>query len=66
MAIAMIYPEAAKLKLLGSGSLVSKELTGVYLSQARTVLHWAPELADPVLAGADPLDRAYEAIPKSG
>jgi hypothetical protein len=29
------------------------------LNQARTVLRWAPELADNVLSGAESLDRAY-------
>ena len=51
MAVAMIYPEPEK-GGRGKNSSVSKEFSGVYLSQARTVLKWAPELADAVPSGA--------------
>lgn len=61
MAVAMIYPEPKR----GVHSRL-KNSTGDfdkgYLSHARTVLHWAPELADAVLAGAEPLDRAYAEV----
>lgn len=51
MAVARIYPEGRQGKR-GATSSVSKEVSSVYLSQARTVLRWAPELADGVLSGA--------------
>ena len=50
MAVAKIYPEPEK---GGRGktanSVIPTELTSGYLSHARTVLKWAPELADQVL-----------------
>lgn len=49
MAVAMIYPEPEKLKRKGSGSLQNKELSGGYLSKARTIIEWEPGLADNVL-----------------
>ncbi|MCX2972991.1 hypothetical protein EYC87_05255 [Halieaceae bacterium IMCC8485] len=57
MAVAMMYPEGQQgkkdniAKLLGSGE---------YLRQARTVLKYAPEYTDAVLAGAKSLSEAYE------
>src|ERR1035438_5099514 len=54
MAVAMMYPEPAKTKRKGSGSLDSKELgiSGARLSQARTVLAYSTDLARAVLAGS--------------
>lgn len=61
MAVAMIYPEPAKVKRKGSGSLESKELgfSSAMLSQARTVLSFSRPLAQSVLAGM-PLAEAYK------
>ena len=60
----MIYPEPAKLRRKGSGSVVSTEqgFSAERLSRARTVLASAPDLARGVLAGSEPLDRAYETV----
>jgi hypothetical protein len=55
----MIFPEPEKLKRKGSGSLEIKELNDGRMSYARTVLRWAPELADAVVSGAETLDKAY-------
>jgi hypothetical protein len=66
MVVAMIYPEPTKVKRSGSSNL--EDQTGVargYVSMARAVLKWGKELADPVLAGAETLDRGYEIIWKS-
>ncbi len=60
MAVAKIYPEAAKVKRKDSGSLNIKELNGSYISQARTVLKHLPDLADNVLSGGIALANAYE------
>lgn len=61
VATAMLYPDPATLKRIGSGSLETKDqISGGYVSKARTILRWAPELADVVLAGAIGLDAAYE------
>jgi hypothetical protein len=53
MATAMIYPGTEQGKK--SASLRIKEVNGGYLSQARIVRKWAPELAQAVLAGAQSL-----------
>jgi ParB-like nuclease domain len=58
MAVAKLYPDPATLKRKGSvknTELVSTE----YVSHARTVLRWVPELADLVMAGTKPLNEAY-------
>jgi len=60
MWVALIFPEPTKYKRGGADSSVSEELTGARLSYARTVLRWAPELAEGVVAGAESLDKAYE------
>jgi len=59
MAVAMIYPKPEQGVRKGTTSVIPTEVTGGYLSHARTVLQWAKELAEPVLAGAESLDRAY-------
>jgi hypothetical protein len=66
MAVAMMYPEPAKTKRKGSGSLESKELgiSGARLSQARTVLAYSTDLARAVLAGSIVLDAAYDEAKK--
>lgn len=66
MAVAMIYPEAAKLKRNGSGSVLNTELSTSNVSHARTVLKWAPDLAQGVLSGAQPLNDAYEIAHERG
>jgi hypothetical protein len=50
MALAMIYPEAAKMKRKGAGSLETEELkfSSGRLSQARTILRHSAALADDV------------------
>lgn len=58
MAVAMIYPEPEK-GGRGNKSSVSEEFSGTRVSMARTVLKWAPEMAEQVLAGFA-LDKAYE------
>jgi len=45
MIVAKIYPEPAKLRRKGSSPLEIKGLNQGRLSQARTVLAFAPELA---------------------
>ena len=59
MAVAMIYPDPVKIKRAGSSK--TEELgAGAYLSYARTVLRFAPDLADGVLTGSTSLDEAYK------
>jgi hypothetical protein len=62
MLVAMMYPEPAKTKRKGSGSLEPKELgiSGGRLSQARTVLAHSTDLARAVVAGSKVLDAAYD------
>ena len=64
MAVAMVYPEPAKTKRKGSGSLEPKELgiSAGRLSQARTVLAHSTDLARAVLAGSKVLDAAYDDV----
>ena len=42
-----------------ANSVIPTELSGGYLSHARTVIKWAPDLVDGVRAGAESLDRSY-------
>lgn len=56
MAVAMMYPEGQKGKKLNYSTGVDKG----YVSQARTVLKYAPEYTESVLAGAKSLSEAYE------
>ena len=58
MAVAVIYPETRQGKR--STSFVTKKVTAGGLSKARTVLQYAGDLAESVLAGATSLDQAYE------
>ncbi len=51
MAVAMLYPEPEK-GGRGKKSKLSFEFTPQYLNKARTVLNYAPEHADSVLAGS--------------
>ncbi len=50
MAVAMIYPKPEK-GGRGKKSFVAKEFSQGGLSKARTVLQYAPDLADNVLSG---------------
>jgi hypothetical protein len=60
MAVAKLYPEPEHLRRKGSGSIKNIELASAqYISHARTVLRWLPEIADHVLAGTTPLNEAY-------
>ena len=66
MTVAKIYPEPKR----GSHSELknSTEHFGFdkgYLSRARTVLRFAPDLADGVLTGSTSLDEAYKTARKS-
>ena len=67
MVVAMMYPEPAKTKRKGSGSLEPKELgiSGARLSQARTVLACSTDLAHAVIAGSKALDAAYDDAKKA-
>ena len=66
MAHAMIFPEADTAypgKKSREGKLLeTKSFSGARLSQARTVLAAAPDLARGVLNGSEPLDKAYETV----
>ena len=57
MAVAKLYPEPEK-GGRGKKNPSPNEgfIAGGYISQARTVLRWLPELADHVLAGTTPLN----------
>ncbi len=59
MAVAKIYPDPEK---GGRGKTVRLPdgLSKQRISEARTVLQYAPDLADNVLAGSDSLDDAYK------
>jgi hypothetical protein len=60
MAVAMIHPEPERLKRKGAGSLETKDFSATRISQARTVLRYARDLAHNVLSGATSLDEAYQ------
>ena len=59
MAVAMIYPKAHPGKKTSSVSEEAK-VSAVYLSQARTVLEYTPDLPANVVLGTTSLDAAYE------
>jgi ParB-like chromosome segregation protein Spo0J len=60
MALAMIYPEAAKLRRSGLSVTERQNVTAERLSLARLVLRYGPDdLAPEVLAGSRSLDDAY-------
>ncbi len=59
MAVAVLYPDSQKLRRKGSSPLKNEELKSAYLSQARTVLKYAPEHSETVLAGGMALNDAY-------
>jgi hypothetical protein len=59
MLIAMLYPDPEK-GGRGKNSKLNLEFSGMRLSQARTVLRYAPDLLDPVRSGAISLNNAYE------
>ncbi len=63
MAVAKIYPETEQGKQ--STSVKITEVSSGYLSHARTVLQFAPDLADGVLTGSTSLDAAYKTARKS-
>ena len=60
MALAFLYPEPAKLKRKGTGSLATKEqgFSAALLSNARSILHHSVELAEQVRDGDISLDDA--------
>jgi hypothetical protein len=60
MLVATIYPDPVRYKRGGDSSKLDELGLGRRISEARTVLRWAPELADAVLSGAEPLDKSYE------
>lgn len=61
---AMLYPEPAKIKRKGSGSLEPKEqgFSAARLSQARQVLAHSRELAEAVRDGIESLDDALKTV----
>jgi hypothetical protein len=56
----MIYPEPEQGKRSTSVKITHVGISKEYLSHARTVLKYAPELAANVLSGALALDKAYQ------
>lgn len=63
MAVAKIHPVGKQGRGLNAEARKAAESAGFsprLLAEARAVLHWAPELANAVLAGAESLDHAYE------
>lgn len=60
MAVAKLYPEPERLKRAGSSKNEDLKIAPAYVSQARTVLRWLPEIADLVMAGSKPLNDAYQ------
>jgi hypothetical protein len=58
MAVAKLYPDPEK---GGRGKTVTKNVgvSSQYITEARTVLRWLPEIADGVMAGTKPLNDAY-------
>lgn len=63
MGLAMLYPEPARLKRKGSGSLGTKDrFSAARLSQAREVLRCDPELAKRVFKGTRMLDEALQEV----
>lgn len=60
MAVAKLYPEPERLKRKGSSKNEDQIVASAYVSQARTVLRWLPEIADLVMAGTKPLNEAYQ------
>ena len=65
MEVAKIYPEPEKLKRGGSSVSEQQGLSKARLSEARTVLQYAPDLADNVLSGSSSLDDAYKTARKT-
>ncbi len=59
MAVAMLYPEPAKVRRKGSGGSKIEGLASGYVSNARTVLRTTPEVAALVLACDKSLAEAY-------
>jgi hypothetical protein len=60
MATAMLSPEPGRGGRGKKNSKLNLEFSIQYISQARTVLKWTPEIAAAVLAGTKPLNEAYE------
>lgn len=67
MAMAMIYPEPAKLRRKGSGSLETEgpKFSSARLSQARAVLRHSRALAEDVIAARIPFDEALKRVQDS-
>ncbi len=60
MAVAKIYPETEQGKRKTSLKNSEVGVSRQYIGFARTVLRYAPDLADNVLAGLVSLDAAYQ------
>ena len=58
MAVAKLYPEGQQGKK-GTSIKNMEAVSSQYVTHARTVLKWLPELADRVLAGTSSLNEAY-------
>ena len=63
MAVAKLYPEPEKAVRGKPGSVSEQQnIPKARLSEARTTLKFAPDLADNVLTGAASLDEAYRVV----
>jgi hypothetical protein len=62
MGHALLFPEPAKLKRKGSGSVKVTGLSDGYLAHARTVLAYSRDLALAVRDGTEKLDEAYAKV----
>ena len=61
MAVAKIYPDSEQGKRKTSLKNSEVGVSRQYIGFARTVLEYAPDLADNVLSGSASLDEAYKA-----
>jgi hypothetical protein len=59
MAVAKLYPESPEKGGRGKTTVLNTVVSGNYVTHARTVLRWMPEIADMVMAGTKPLNEAY-------
>lgn len=62
MAVAKLTPDVQRggARTKGASSKNEFEVAAGYVSQARVVLRWLPEIADLVMAGTKPLNEAYQ------
>jgi ParB-like chromosome segregation protein Spo0J len=60
MAVAKIYPEATEKGGRGKTSVFNTDVSKEYITKARAVLRYAPDLAESVLSGSVALNDAYQ------